>query len=64
MEELTTPTDQLVFYMLDVVNNELQGRHIFFSDGPEEQECLIINSEGEFRDAYKGDVDLNLWLSE
>ena len=59
MEELTTPTDELVFYMLDVVNNELQGRHIFFSDGPEEQECLIINSEGEFRDAYKGDVDLN-----
>ena len=44
--------------MMDALNNENQGRHMLFSDGPEEQECLIINSEQEFQDAYKGDWQL------
>ncbi len=54
MEELLIPTDNLVFFMLDALNNEYQGRHTFFSDGSEKQECLIINSLQEFKDAYKG----------
>ena len=58
MEELTTPTDEFVFFMLDAINKELQGQHVFFSEGPQEQECLIINSNADFYDAYKGDLEL------
>ena len=58
MEELLIPTDNLVFFMLDALNNEYQGRHTFFSDGLEEQECLIINSFQEFKEAYKGNWEL------
>ena len=59
MEELTTPTDEFVFFMLDAINKELQGQHVFFSEGPQEQECLIINSNAEYHDAYKGDLELS-----
>lgn len=55
MEEILTPTDELVFFMLDAFNNEMKGRHTFFFEGPQEQECLIINSWEEFHDAFKGD---------
>ena len=58
LEALLIPDEQLVFFMMDALNNEYQGRHMLFSDGPEEQECLIINSEQEFQDAYKGDWQL------
>ena len=56
MEELKTPTDGLVFFMLDALyKNETQGRQTFFGEGSEKQECLIINSIQELREAYKGD---------
>ena len=56
MEELLIPTDGLVFFMLDALyKNETQGRQTFFGEGSEKQECLIINSIQELREAYKGD---------
>lgn len=55
LEELLVPTDPFIIFMTDAISKECQGQHTFFSDGPEEQECLIINSEQEFQQAYKGD---------
>lgn len=55
MEELTTPNDGLLFFMMDALNDEYQGRHVLFSEGTEAQECLIINSEKELQEVYKGD---------
>lgn len=55
MEELTTPNDGLVFFMMDALNDEYQGRHVLFSEGTGAQECLIINSEKELQEVYKGD---------
>ena len=54
MEELTTPTDRLVYFMMDALSNEYQGRHVLFSEGTGAQECLIINSKDELQEVYKG----------
>ena len=58
LEELLIPTEPLIFFMTDAISNEYQGQHTFFSDGPEEQECLIINNMQEFQEAYKGNWDV------
>lgn len=57
MEELTTPTDGLVYFMMDALSNEYQGRHVLFSEGTGAQECLIINSKEELKEVYKGNWD-------
>jgi len=58
-ESMRQPTDELDFFMMDALNGvESQGRRTFFSEGSEKQECLIINSEEEFQEAYKGDKEL------
>ena len=59
LESMRMPSEELNFFMMDALHSsETQGRRTFFSEGPEEQECLIINSEEEFRQAYKGDKEL------
>lgn len=60
MEELTTPNDGLVFFMMDALNDEYQGRHVLFSEGTGAQECLIINSQEELQEVYKGDWETRL----
>ncbi len=56
IDELTIPTDGLVFFMMDALyKNKTQGRQTFFSEGSGKQECLIINSINELQEAYKGD---------
>ena len=58
-ESMRQPHDALDLFMMDALNGgESQGRRTFFSEGTEQQECLIINSEEEFREAYKGDEEL------
>lgn len=58
-ELMLTPSDELLYFMMDALHSdESQGRRTFFSEGPEKQECLIINSEEELREAYKGDKNL------
>ena len=53
------PSDELDFFMMDALHsNESQGRRTFFSEAAEEEKLLIINSEEEFREAYKGDKEL------
>ena len=60
METALIPSDELISFMMDALyKNETQGRHTFFSEDPEEQKCLIINSIEEFREAYKGDKDIS-----
>lgn len=54
MEKLVIPSERLVFFMMDAISNENQGNHTLFSEGPEEQECLIINSQEELEEVYKG----------
>lgn len=54
MEEMVKPTDRLVFFMMDAISNEYQGRHVLFSEGLGAQECLIINSKNELKELYKG----------
>ena len=45
--------------MMDALHSsEFEGRRTFFSDEAVAEECLIINSEEEFRQAYKGDKEL------
>ena len=57
METGLIPSENLIFFMMNALyKDESQGRSTFFSEGPAEQECLIINSEEEFRQAYKGDM--------
>lgn len=59
IESMRMPSDEMMFFMMDALNGgESQGRHAFFGEGSEQQECLIINSEEEFRKAYKGDKEL------
>jgi hypothetical protein len=59
VESMRMPSDELDLFMMDALNGgESQGRRTFFSEGAEQQECLIINSEEEFREAYKGDKEL------
>jgi hypothetical protein len=51
--------DELSFFMTEALyGSDMQGRQTFFSTVPEEEKCLIINSEQEFREAYKGDKEL------
>lgn len=65
MEELTTPSDELVFFMMDALyKNETHEKQTFFGEGPEivegsgKQECLLINSYQELQEAYKGDRNI------
>ena len=59
LESMLVPSDELDFFMMDALHgNESQGRHTFFSETAEEEKFLIINSEEEFREAYKGDKEL------
>ena len=59
LESLLRPSPNLYFFFMDALHSsENQGRRTFFSGSSEEQECLIINSEEEFREAYKGDKEL------
>lgn len=60
MEELTTPSDGLIFFMMDALHDEYQGRHVLFSEGTGAQECLIINSQEELQEVYKGDWETRL----
>ena len=60
METALIPADELISFMMDALyKNESQGRSTFFSERPEEQECLIINSIDDFRKVYKGDKDIS-----
>lgn len=58
-ESLLIPHNDFSFFMMDALHRE-DGRRAFFTehDGAGQQECLIINSEEEFRKAYKGDMEL------
>lgn len=59
IEEVLRPRFELMFFMMESLHSdEFQGRRTFFSGGPDEQECLIINSEEELREAYKGGKEL------
>lgn len=59
LESMLVPSDELDFFMMDALHsNESQGRRTFFSEAAEEEKLLIINSEEEFREAYKGDKEL------
>ena len=65
MEKLTTPSDELVFFMMDALyKNETHEKQTFFGEGPEivegsgKQECLLINSYQELQEAYKGDRNI------
>ena len=58
-ETFTIPSEELNFFMMDALHGgAYQGRKTFFSDEAIAEECLIINSEEEFRQAYKGDKKL------
>ncbi len=58
-ESLSQPSDELMFFMMEALHgDESQGRRTFFSEEPGKEECLIINSAEEFREAYKGNKEL------
>ena len=65
LESMMVPNDELDFFMMDALHsNESQGRRTFFSEAAEEEKLLIINSEEEFREAYKGDKELpQTWIN-
>ena len=55
----TIPSEELNFFMMDALHGSAnKGRKTFFSEEDVAEECLIINSEEEFRQAYKGDKEL------
>lgn len=59
MKELLTPSPDLLFFMMEELHGyESQGQCPFFSKDTGAQECLIINSEEEFREAYKSEKEL------
>ena len=59
IESLRMPSEELNFFMMDALHsNESQGRRTFFGEEAVAEECLIINSEEEFRQAYKGNKEL------
>lgn len=58
-ESMRMPREELNFFMMDALHgSEFEGRRTFFSEEAVAEECLIINSEEEFRQAYKGDKEL------
>lgn len=58
-ESMRKPREKLNFFMMDALHgSEFEGRRTFFSEEAVAEECLIINSEEEFRQAYKGDKEL------
>ena len=58
-ESLSQPSDELMFFMMEALHSdESQARRTFFSEEPGKEECLIINSAEEFREAYKGNKEL------
>ena len=59
MKSALIPSGELMFFMTEALyGDKFQGRRTFFSENNGEQECLIINSEEEFRKVYKGDKTL------
>ena len=59
MESLLKPSPDLLFFMMEELHGyESQGQCPFFSKDTGAQECLIINSEEEFREAYKSEKEL------
>lgn len=59
LESMRYPSEKLNFFMMDALHgSEFEGRRTFFSEEAVAEECLIINSEEEFRQAYKGDKEL------
>ena len=51
--------DELTFFMTEALyGSEFEGRRTFFCADSEEEKCIIINSEQEFREAYRGDKEL------
>ena len=58
METALIPNDYLIPFMMNALyKSEIEGRKTFFSE-MEEEKCLIINSLSEFREAYKGDMEI------
>ena len=63
METAVIPNDDLIWFMMNALyKNESEGRKTFFSQTPEEEKCLIINSQSEFREAYHGDMEVPRWM--
>lgn len=63
METAVIPNDNLIWFMMNALyKSENEGRKTFFSQTPEEEKCLIINSESEFREAYHGDMEVPRWM--
>ena len=59
LRSMLRPSYDLLMFMMDALHgNESQGQRTFSYDASAEQECLIINSEEEFREAYKGNKQL------
>ena len=60
METAVIPSDNLIWFMMNALyKGESEGRKTFFSPAAEEEKCLIINSEQEFREAYHGDMEIS-----
>jgi hypothetical protein len=63
METALIPNDDLIWFMMNALyKSESEGRKTFFSQAPEEEKCLIINSQSEFREAYHGDMEVPRWM--
>ena len=63
METALIPNDDLIWFMMNALyKNESEGRKTFFSQAPEEEKCLIINSQSEFCEAYHGDMEVPRWM--
>lgn len=59
METAVIPSDDLISFMMNALyKSPSEGRKSFFSEAAEEEKCLIINSEQELREAYKGDMGI------
>lgn len=63
METAVIPNDDLIWFMMNALyKTESEGRKSFFSQTAKEEECLIINSESEFHEAYHGDMEIPRWM--
>lgn len=59
METAVIPSDDLISFMMNALyKSPSEGRKSFFSEAAEEVKCLIINSEQELREVYKGDMEV------